>query len=110
MTAELVTSAQPIEGDGSVGGAGGETNRGGRGCQTLHFFMCDPNVSCALIIYPPHHRQQREGKSDRDKNHKGFMLVLVLLVLLVLLELLLLVENKKNESTLSPSLEQLKLQ
>lgn len=35
---------------------------------------------------------------------------MLVLVLLVLLELLLLVENKKNESTLSPSLEQLKLQ
>lgn len=35
---------------------------------------------------------------------------MLVLVLLVLLELLLLVESKKNESTLSPSLEQFKLQ
>lgn len=35
---------------------------------------------------------------------------MLVLVLLVLLELLLLVKNKKNEPTLSPSLEQLKLQ
>lgn len=26
------------------------TNRGGRGRQTFHFFMCDPNVSCGLIM------------------------------------------------------------
>lgn len=44
VTALLVTSVQPIR-EG--------TNRGGRGCQTLHFFMCDPNVSRALIIYTP---------------------------------------------------------
>lgn len=58
-----------------------QTNRGGRGCQTFHFFMCDPNVSSGLIMRhpqnPPWACKKGRVRIERKESRKVCTLLLV---------------------------------
>lgn len=58
-----------------------QTNRSGRGCQTFHFFMCDPNVSSGLIMWHPQNHpwacKKGRVRIERKESRKVCPLLLV---------------------------------